>query len=73
MDLLIIHRTAFLGGLLFMLIALLLSANRTGNYRGLLRFWERNMDMNATEFKLHRTGLLGMLLGVVLSLVDQLL
>ena len=73
MDLLIIHRTAFLGGLLIMLVALLLSANRTGNYRGLLRFWERNMDMSATEFKRHRTGLLGMLLGVALSLVDQVL
>lgn len=73
MDFFIIHRSAFVLGLILIIAALLISAQRTGNYSGLLKFWEKRMEMNPFEFKLHRTGLVLMIAGVALSLLDQML
>lgn len=68
-----IHRLAFFGGLIVLLVSLVMSANRTSNWSGLLRFWEKRVEMTATEFKIHRTGLAMMIVGVVLNLASQLL
>lgn len=73
MDFFIIHRSAFVLGLILIIAALLISAQRTKNYTGLLKFWEKRMEMNPIEFKIHRTGLVLMVAGVALSLLDQLL
>lgn len=73
MSITIIHTLAFYIGLVLILTALIMSANRTKNWSGLLRFWEKKMDMNPMEFKLHRTGLVLMIAGVVISLIAQLL
>lgn len=73
MDFLIIHRTAFWLGLALIVIAVVMSANRTGNWSGIVKFWQKQMEMNPTEFKLHRSGLVLMIAGVALSLLDQVL
>ena len=72
MDFLIIHRTAFWLGLALIVTAVVMSARRTGNWAGVVKFWQKQMEMNAGEFKLHRTGLILMIAGVVFSLIDQL-
>ncbi len=73
MSITLIHTTAFYLGLILIVAALVMSANRTNNWSGLLRFWEKKMDMNPMEFKLHRTGLVLMIAGVAISLISQLL
>lgn len=73
MDFELVHRIAFYGGLIVLIASLVMSAMRTGNWSGLIKFWEKRVEMTPTEFKIHRTGLVMMILGVVLSLADQLL
>ena len=58
-----------LAGLLLVLLAYGRYLRRTGDLRGLLLFWRKELVLTSTEFKLQRWGIGVLLIAVVLRFI----
>ncbi|QEA40868.1 hypothetical protein FGL86_08105 [Pistricoccus aurantiacus] len=59
-------------GFAIVLIAYGRYVRRTQDVRGVLMFWARRLSLSASEFRLQRSGIVLMLLGVVLRYLNML-
>jgi hypothetical protein len=58
----------FWGGLLIFLISLAMYAGRTKDFKSIILFWQPTIAFNEKEFKINRTGMTMMILGVVIRI-----
>lgn len=66
--LILLEQILFWGGLVVFLASLAMYAARTKDFKSLIMFWQPTIEFNPQEFKINRTGLTMMVVGLVLRL-----
>ena len=70
MDLLVQVEQGSLGlGVLIVLLSFALYIKRTGDFKAVIFFWQKRLELTRQEFVVNRIGLGLMILGVVVRLV----
>ncbi|MCG8393922.1 MAG: hypothetical protein MI745_12640 [Pseudomonadales bacterium] len=67
------EKIALISGLMVVLITYARYWQRTGDTRGLLVFWRREMALSVSEFKWQRAGITLLLVAVALRFVQALI
>ncbi|MGY8868797.1 MAG: hypothetical protein ACKVJE_00025 [Pseudomonadales bacterium] len=66
--LVLLEQILFWGGLIVFLVSLAMYASRTKDFKSLLMFWQPTIEFSPKEFKVNRTGMMMMIVGLVLRL-----
>ena len=64
--LIILEQILFWGGLIVFLVSLAMYANRTKDFKSLIKFWQPTIELDPKELKINRTGMTMMIMGLVL-------